>query len=132
MNIFTEGQKTKMRGLFSLHNYRNSFLSSFTCDSTLATAAPLPVTDTTAVSKPLPTFQIFPNPVHSDFGFAALHGYKLEGKQFIIRSANGEVLIKKTILNVSDKVNVSSLHSGIYIIQIGQGSERVVLKLIKL
>jgi hypothetical protein len=131
MNIFTEGQKTKMRGLFALHNYRNSFLSSFTCDSTLATAAPLPATDTSVAVKPMPTVRIFPNPVHSDFGFAALNGYSLEGKQFLIMSANGEVLIKKTILNATDKVNVSALHSGIYIIQIGQGSERVVLKLIK-
>ena len=41
MNIFTNGQKLRMRALFA-RGIRNSFLTSFACDSTLAQGGPWP------------------------------------------------------------------------------------------
>ena len=131
MNMFTEGQKIKMRGLFSAHGLRNSFLLSFACDSSFSTAAPLPVVDSTPIAKAAPTVQIYPNPVQHDLNLMALNGYDLTGKSIAVMSATGQVKFKKTISKESDKLDCSSLQSGVYIIIIGQGADKVVLKLIK-
>ncbi len=132
MNMFTEGQKSKMRGLFSVSGPRNSFLFSFACDSSLATAAPLPTADTTTVAVLKPSVQIFPNPVHQELNLVALNGYELAGKSISVFNTTGMLLMKKTITNANDKLNLSSFNSGVYIIVIGQGSDRTVLKLIKI
>ena len=131
MNMFTEGQKIKMRSLFSAHGLRNSFLLSFACDSSFSTAAPLPVVDSTPIAKAAPTVQIYPNPVQHDLNLMALNGYDLTGKSIAVMSATGQVKFKKTISKESDKLDCSSLQSGVYIIIIGQGADKVVLKLIK-
>ncbi|MBL0358535.1 MAG: zinc metalloprotease [Chitinophagaceae bacterium] len=47
MNMFTIGQKKRMRALFANGNLRNSFLTSFACDSNLVEAGPLPSDTTT-------------------------------------------------------------------------------------
>ena len=41
MNMFTIDQTKVMRALFAKNNARNSFLSAYQCDSTLAQAGPV-------------------------------------------------------------------------------------------
>jgi hypothetical protein len=132
MNLFTNGQKSIMRGMFAVGGPRNSFLFSFACDSSLSTAAPLPITDTSAATaKPLPTVSIFPNPAHQEVNFMNLNGYQLNGKTINIYNTSGMLVFKTTLVNDANKINVSTLASGIYYIKIGKGSDLIVLKLIK-
>lgn len=136
MNMFTNDQKIKMRGLFSITGVRNSFMSSFACDSTLATAAPLPV-DTTSIVPPAATpelagLSIYPNPVTTQVGFQLRGGYELSGKTIRIIHPNGAVVLQKKMNSNEEKVDVSTLHQGVYMMVVGAGSDRRVVKLIKL
>jgi hypothetical protein len=76
MNIFTHGQKVKMRSLFAINGARNSFMSSFVCDSTLGAGesapspSPSPSVDTTVVDSTISirvinAVQVYPNPVQN-------------------------------------------------------------------
>ena len=62
MNIFTNGQKQRMRSLFALGKPRNSFLNSHVCDPGQANGGPLP-TDTVVNNPTVASgFSVFPNP----------------------------------------------------------------------
>ncbi len=133
MNMFTVGQKIKMRGLFAINGVKNSFMSSFACDSTLASAAPLPA-DSQAVATPsvaAPELKVFPNPVQSQFGFTVKGDYTLTGKQVVVMNETGMVLMKQTFSSNEDKVSISRLPAGVYIVSVGQGKDKKVIKLIK-
>ena len=135
MNMFTQDQKIKMRGLFSISGVRNSFMSSFACDSTLATAAPLPV-DTTSVvpeiTAELSGLSVFPNPATTQIGFVLKGGYDLTGKVIRVVHPGGTVVMQHKMISNEEKLDVSQLHQGIYMLIIGSGSDRKVLKMIKL
>ncbi|MBC7865942.1 MAG: zinc metalloprotease, partial [Gloeobacteraceae cyanobacterium ES-bin-316] len=62
MNMFTTGQKNKMRSLFALQGSRNSLLRSYQCDGSLASEGPLPE-DTIPVVPLADVISVYPNPV---------------------------------------------------------------------
>ena len=131
MNMFTHGQKKKMRSLFALNAFRNSFLNSFACDSSLATGAPVP-DDTIPVAKPAPDVRIFPNPVQQYVNISSVNGYELTGKTVVVVNMTGVKLIQKTLVSENDKLNLSSLPAGVYVLLVGDGGNRKKIKLIKL
>lgn len=135
MNLFTHGQKKKMRGLFAVGGPRNSFMSSFACDSTLASGADLPVTvnpTTPSVDVARPIVTAFPNPVVQTLIITASEGYTLTGKSIVLTNTNG-VTLKRIQQANSDRVqlDMSSYPAGIYLIQVGVGAERQVQKIVK-
>jgi hypothetical protein len=130
MNMFTNGQKKKMRSLFALNASRNSFLNSFACDSSLATGAPVP-DDTIPVVKPAPSIQVYPNPVQQFLSIKGLNGYMLEGKSVTVFSSAGVKKVQRTLVSENDKINLSALPSGIYFLVVGDGANRRTLKLVK-
>lgn len=136
MNMFTQDQKIKMRGLFSIAGVRNSFMSSFACDSTLATAAPLPEdTSSNVVPEPSPLssgLSIYPNPVRGQVGFILNGGYELKGKIIRLIHPSGAVVLQKKMSSNEDKLDVSRLHLGVYVLTVGIGADRRIIKLIKL
>ena len=131
MNMFTTGQKMKMRGLFALGNSRNSFLNSFACDSTLAAGGPLP-DDTIPVTKPAADVQFFPNPVQVELNIIPVNDYELIGKVCMIYSIQGKMILQQTLASNKEKLNLSGLVPGIYIIKIGIGADKKIGKIIKL
>ena len=131
MNSFTAGQKKKMRGLFALNKARNSFLNSFACDSSLASGAPLP-NDTIPVVKPAPSIQVYPNPVQQYVQIMPLNGYELAGKITTVFNTAGVKVLQKTLTTANEKLNLSALPAGVYILTVGQGADRKVIKLIKI
>ena len=130
MNMFTIGQKQKMRSVFAAGGARNSILNSFACDSSLATAAALPTTPTLE-EKPEPMVSIYPNPVQQYINFTTLNGYEIMGKTVNVFNQSGILLLSKTMNSTNDKIDVSSLRQGIYVVKIGDNSNKKVLKLIK-
>ena len=131
MNSFTNGQKMKMRSLFALGGTKNSFLYSFACDSSLASGGPLP-DDTLPVFKPKAGINIFPNPAISEVTISPVNDYVLTGKVCSIYNVQGKLLIRQSFVASREKINVSALPSGIYILKIGEGDDKQVVKLIKL
>ena len=131
MNAFTYGQKMKMRALFALNGLKNSFLNSYVCDSSLSSGGPVPV-DTMPVIKPVPGIRFFPNPVLSDLNIVPVNEYDLKGKECLVYSMEGQLLLKKTLSSNKEKLNLSNLAAGIYIIKIGSGAEKRIAKITKL
>lgn len=131
MNMFTTGQKMKMRALFALHGPRNSFLNSFACDSTLATGAPLP-NDTLPVQKPTAAVQVFPNPVQNVLNLLPVNNFELAGKSCAVYSIQGNILLQKTMASNKESIDLSALNAGVYILKIGSGADKKIMKIIKL
>ncbi|MEP7165967.1 MAG: M43 family zinc metalloprotease [Ferruginibacter sp.] len=131
MNMFSKGQKIKMRSMFALGASRNSFLNSFACDSTLATGGPLPE-DTLVKEKPQPSVQVFPNPAQNVLNIIPLNDFELAGKSCEIFNIQGMRLLQQTLTSNKGKIDLSFLPAGIYILKIGFGTDKKILKIIKL
>ena len=138
MSMFTQGQKMKMRALFAIGGSRNSFLNSFACDASLATAGPLPQ-DTAIVTAPpaknaTPSvnINIYPNPATNTINISADENIDLNGQTIHLISTTGKVVMQQKLSSGHTQINVSSLSAGIYILQLGEGADRKTFKLIKL
>ena len=132
MNMFTTGQKNKMRSLFSANGSKNSFLYSFACNSSEAGGAPVVSADVIVTSQPDAAVKIFPNPVSQYLNLVPLNGYDLTDKSITIFNTSGGIVLKQIFSKNSNQLNVSTLSAGIYILTIGQGADKKVLKLIKM
>jgi hypothetical protein len=131
MNMFTYGQKSKMRSLFANGGARNSFLNSFACDSSLASGAPLP-DDTLVVAKPAGDLQVYPNPVQQQLNIVPINGFELTGKTAVIYNMSGVKLLQQTMTSAKEMMNLSNLLPGVYILKIGNGGDKKIYKIIKL
>ena len=131
MNSFSNGQKRKMRSLFALGSIKNSFLNSFACDSTLASGGPIP-DDTIPVAKPRPEIMLYPNPVQSEVTIQPVNDYGLIGKVCSIFNVQGKRVFQQTCTSAKQKMNLSDLPSGVYILQVGTGNDKRIQKLLKL
>jgi hypothetical protein len=139
MSMFTQGQKMKMRSLFAKNGSRNSFLNSFACDASLATAGPLPK-DTTTTTAPAQVvkaqtpaaIQVFPNPANDYININALENVNLKGQTITLISTTGRVMMQQILQSNTSKINVSRFTPGIYVLQIGQGADRKMFKIIKM
>lgn len=131
MNMFTNGQKRKMRGNFALGNARNPILVSTACDGSLASGGALP-DDSLPEVKKVPSVKIFPNPVKAEINILSVNDYSLEGKMISIFSIQGNMIQQHIPSGKNDKMDLSNLPAGIYIIKIGTGNDRRVAKFVKL
>lgn len=138
MNMFTHGQKVKMRGVFSVTGPRNSFLFSFACDSTLATGAPLPqdstsgVVDSSTAVAPAMDWKAYPNPSPSSIHLEGVNGLDLNGQLFQVFNLTGMLVYETKLTSANPQLNITSLKPGIYIMRIGQGKNIKQHKLIKI
>ena len=125
MNIFTTGQKNKMRSLFAAGGARNSFLSSNACDSTYtAQAGPLPAEEI----KPVLSIEVYPNPVIDKLVVKSSVANDLVGKRLIIFNVLGKVVVTKILSSQINTINFEGLPAGIYMLQIGEETVRKVIK----
>lgn len=136
MNMFTIGQKQRMRALFAKGNLRNSFLLSFACDSTLAQGSGLPAVDTIAVlsNKPLPQntgLKVYPNPTQAGVNIEYIGTLNNISKTVSIFNVVGNCVYTGKLTKEKAYVNMANLSKGIYIIQIKEGSNRLTAKIIK-
>lgn len=131
MNMFTNGQKMKMRGLFALGAYRNSFLRSYQCDSSLASKGPLPI-DTIPVAVPEDIISIYPNPATEYVIVHANQLTTLKGKTAVIISAQGQQLFQQVLQSSTEKILIRQLPPGIYFLSIGDKEGKKNFKFIKM
>ena len=134
MNMFTVGQKKRMRALFAKGNMRNSFLNSFACDSTLAQAAPLPVPETApaTVTDAADLFKVYPNPVQNIATIEYMPAAEFSSKHISIYNVVGVNVFNSEINKGKLTIDLSHLAKGIYIVRIGEGKKAFTSKLIKM
>lgn len=132
MNMFTIEQKKRMRALFATGNMRNSFLVSFACDSTLVQAGP--VGGDTATVAPVvkkDVYKIYPNPVSSYLTVEYKPATELVTKPFSVYNMTGVKVISGALTKEKTFVSLSQLMPGVYIIRIGEGSEKFTVTVFK-
>jgi len=128
--MFTSGQKNKMRSLFAIDGYRNSFLNSFQCDSTLATGGALPV-DSTESEVPSYSVSIYPNPVIGQLNIIPHNNFNLVGESCLIFNMHGKKVFEQKLSSQKIQIDLSFLNQGIYFLKIGNGAGKKTFKIIK-
>ena len=131
MNMFTHGQKTKMRGLFAKNNYRNSFLEAFSCDSSYSANGSVS-RDSMVAEKPKPSISVYPNPVQGLVNILPQNDYSIEGKVAIVYDMQGKVLYRSKFQSDKGQINLSFLSPGVYYLQIGDGTDRRIQRIVKI
>ena len=132
MNMFSDGQKNLIRGLFSSNGPRNSFLYSFGCDSSLVeSGATLPSDTIVNDVKKEPSILIFPNPAHFDLKVFGENGYQLMGKRISVFSTSGKLLITKRATANNANIDLSMLKPGLYLLKVEDDVSHKIMKFIK-
>jgi hypothetical protein len=137
MNIFTNGQKLRMRALFAKNNIRNSFLTSFACDSTLAQGGPLPPDDTAIVIVPvIPAkesfiVKVYPNPAQSTINIECINATGAGVKTISIFNVLGRKVFTGQMGKQKISVDITNFSKGMYILQVEDGTNRLSTKIIK-
>ncbi len=129
MNMFTQGQKNKMRSTFALGQPHNSFLNSYVCDSSLAQAGPLPVDTAITLSKVEIT--VYPNPFSNEISISSKNSSDLIGKPVKLYDVTGKLLNSQIIKLQKTSISVNNLPAGIYFLKIDGTKTPQVFKLIK-
>ncbi len=127
MNIFTSGQKSKMRSLFALGNPRNSFLSSNVCDSSLTQGGPLPAD--TIPNKMIIT--VYPNPFTNEVTIKSENSGDIIGKTIKLYDVTGKLFLTQILQSQKTVIRLSQLPAGIYFIKIEGMKAPGVYKIIK-
>lgn len=121
MNLFTNGQKVKMRGLFAGGGPRASMLESkglakpwnFTIKTLEVTAAPI----TTSIS-------IYPNPANNNITINFGAATDWVGKKLRILNITGVLQQTVVIRSQTQKIDLSTMSPGVYLLQGSAGDQK--------
>lgn len=126
MNMFTNGQQSRMRALFQPGGERYAILSS---TALAATALPSPISSPT--ETPDNSIYIYPNPsagmVMVQLGSNISIGSPLE-----IYNQVGQRVVASVVSQPQFQLNISSLGKGVYYLQVYNGKCKVMTRFLKL
>lgn len=124
MNLFTAGQKNRMRSLFMEGGARESLLDSKGLQASWAApeASPLPVAT---------SFNIYPNPAQN-FINVQLGSDNRSASIIEIISLSGVSVKKEKVTGTSTSLNLHGVAAGIYYIQVKNGDQVYRQKMVKL
>lgn len=125
MNMFTNGQKEKMRNLFAEGGPRNSFLGSIECDSTNAEGGPVPKDEGKL------KIILYPNPASSILNINSNIDTEVVGRVLRLYDASGKLCLTQIIQSQTTILNVSSLAPGMYILKIEGETGPHIFKVMK-
>jgi hypothetical protein len=109
MNLFTNGQKARMRALFLPGGIRNSILSSTGLNAPLIVEIPLP-NESPAWLHP----QLYPNPATTEMTLDLAYDIRWIGKIIKVTNLQGQTVMQITIDSKNQKINISRLQPGMY------------------
>jgi hypothetical protein len=131
MNLFTIDQTKVMRALFAKNNIRNSFLSAYQCDSTLAHTGPLYSNTTADTAVTATIVKTYPNPVHSQLVIECNSISKLNVTTLDIYNVMGTKVFETQLSQPKSTINLSALTNGVYIVRVGEGGNVFTTKIIR-
>jgi hypothetical protein len=111
MNLFTEGQKNRMRALFASGGTRSSLLYSTGLQRPLIEQAPLPDDSPTWLHV-----QVFPNPAVNELTVDLAYDARWIGKSLTVLNLQGQVMMQVVISSKIQKIDISKLQAGMYVI----------------
>jgi hypothetical protein len=113
VNLFTDGQKARMRTLFAPGGARYSILSSYAFNQPLINESPLP-DDSPKWLHP----QLYPNPATNELILDVAYDIRWIGRIISVLNVNGQQAMQVQITSKSQKMDVSKLKPGLYFISI--------------
>jgi len=128
MNLFTKGQKARMRVLFDEGGLRNSILFSKGLNAPLIAEAALP-DEQPRWSQP----QLYPNPATSEMTLDLAYDIRWIGKMITITNIQGQTVMEQSIISKNQKIDIRKLQPGMYFISSKKEDGALIkLKFIKL
>jgi hypothetical protein len=109
INMFTQGQKARMRALFASGAARNSILLSKGLSSPLIFESPLPEEDPKWLHP-----QLFPNPASKEINLDLAYDSRWIGKTIFVTNLQGQNVMYVTVTSKNIKIDISRLQSGMY------------------
>jgi hypothetical protein len=131
LNLFTIGQKDRMRSLFDEGGVRYSILSSKGLGSPWIEEAPLPEQISPAITAPV-AFKIYPNPTSGDIILDFQYDASWIGKNVNIFNLNGITIQTFKITSNNQKISLAGFSSGLYFMKATNGGLTINQKFIKL
>ena len=128
MNLFTYGQKERMRALFAGGGPRNSLLSSTGLNEPWIEAAPLPAEE--PIVKPV-VLNVYPNPAQHEVRLqVTAPDAKVEGSLFLMNATG--MLVQKIMIAAHQQKLQLNLRPGVYFLQGTINNTKISQKLVKL
>jgi hypothetical protein len=128
MNLFTLGQKARMRSLFSAGGARYAMLFSKGLSMPLIQEIPLPEADPSWLHP-----QLFPNPATRTMTLDLSYDSRWVGKTIYLRSFSGQTVSTVIITSKIQQLDISKLAPGVYFLAAKKDDgESMMLKFVKL
>lgn len=127
LNMFTLGQKARMRKLFDAAGIRHSILNSKGLNISTIEQIALP--------ERMPTWRkvkSFPNPATNTVNVNLEYDARWIGKEMVIVNMMGTVVMKQIITNTVQKIDISKLNPGVYFIKAEKEGEKMLEKIVKM
>ncbi|MGZ5133986.1 MAG: M43 family zinc metalloprotease [Flavitalea sp.] len=119
-NLFTVGQRERMRALFVDGGPRHSILTQMN-------HAPMPSSPVdTPPDGPIYLTRIFPNPAAKQ---VTLNTKNVIGEKLTVRTQLGQVVVQTIVTSNTIQIDISNLRNGLYFVQVG--SKEKAQKLVK-
>lgn len=128
MNLFTAGQKARIRALFNPGGARYALLSSKGLNPPLISEIPLPETDPRWLQP-----QVYPNPAAGTLTLDLAYDPRWVGQTLRVLNLQGQVVMTLVISGNSQQVDLQKLQAGMYFLAAKKpDGESLKLKFIKL
>jgi hypothetical protein len=129
LNMFTYGQKERMRALFNPGGPRNSLLASTGLNA--PSSELMPIEKDSTGTAPGPELQLYPNPAGGEI-MVRVAGLVNGTNSLQILNANGILVQQVKITAATQKINLAALQPGVYFVQTMVQNKRIHQKLVKL
>lgn len=108
-NLFTKGQKARLRTLFEAGGARNSILMSKGLNQPLIFESPLPEADPQWLHP-----QLYPNPANSQINIDLSYDSRWIGKTIQVTNLQGQIVMHVAITSKIQQIDINKLQAGIY------------------
>jgi hypothetical protein len=126
MNLFTAGQKDRMRSLFIPGGPRYTILSSKALGTPDVAEIPLPEEGPQWLTP-----RLYPNPATSQVILDLRYDARWVGKEIILTNITGQVIRRIKITATVERINITNLKPGVYFLQGNKDGKKIVQKLLK-
>ncbi len=127
MNLFTNGQKARMRSLFTNGGPRATILNSKGLNPPLIQGSDIEVPDPKWLYG-----KLFPNPASSELNIDLSYDERWVGQNILVLNISGQEVLKSKVSSKVHRLDVSSLKPGIYFIRMQKPGESLLFKFTKI